>query len=126
MTTIIRIEGIEFYGFHGVSPEEKQVGHRYSVDVTLHGDFTKACETDDLADTVSYSDVARLIVEIGAREKFNLLERLASVLADAILERFPTVTELTLTATKLHPPAKVIVDRASVEVCRSISGMGSN
>ncbi len=45
-------------------------------------------------------------------------KRLASVLADAILEQFPMVTEVDLTATKLHPPAKVTVERASVEVCR--------
>lgn len=114
----IRIEGIEFYAFHGVSPEERQVGHRYWVDLTVVGDFRRAGLTDDLADTVSYSSLARLAIETATSEKFALLERLGEMLAIAVLRFDERIAEVEVTVGKIHPPAKVIVERAAVVLSR--------
>lgn len=119
MSDRIRIEGIEFYAFHGVSPEEQQVGHRYWVDLSVWGDFRKAGITDELADTVSYSTLARLIVETATTQKFALLERLGEIIAVATLRHDERIEEVEVTVGKIHPPAKVIVARASVVLHRT-------
>ena len=35
----IVVEGIEFHGFHGVPVAERQIGHRYRVDMRLELDL---------------------------------------------------------------------------------------
>jgi dihydroneopterin aldolase len=110
----IRIEGIEFYAHHGVSAEERYVGHRYWVDLTVWGDLREAARTDSLSHTVSYSKLARRVVEIGQTERFALLERLADAIARAVLSEHERAQEVEVTVGKLHPPAKVVVERAAV------------
>src|SRR5690349_19044224 len=92
----ILITGLEFYAYHGASDQEQTVGHRYVVDVRLEVDTRPAGASDRLSDTVSYSRVAKRIVEIATREQFRLLEALAKRLADAIFVEFPAVQGLDL------------------------------
>ena len=115
----IRIEGIEFYGYHGVSAEEQSVGHRYWVDLTIWGDFRKAGVTDNIEDTVSYSHLARTVLEVTGKERFALLERLGEVIARAVLSYSERVEEVEVTVGKLHPPAKVLISKASVVLHRT-------
>jgi dihydroneopterin aldolase len=115
----IRIEGIEFYGHHGVSDAERTVGHRYWVDLTVWGDFRTAGLTDNIEDTVSYSRVARLVIEIATGERFALLERLGEVIARAVLEHSPRITEVEVTVGKPQPPAKALIAKASVVLHRT-------
>ena len=57
----IRMEGLKFYAFHGVLPQENLVGAYYHVDLKLKTDFTHAAETDELEDTVSYADIFTVV-----------------------------------------------------------------
>ena len=50
----IRMEGMKFYAFHGVMPQENLVGANFYVDLKLKTDFTSAAQTDKLEGTVSY------------------------------------------------------------------------
>lgn len=115
---LIRIEGIEFYAYHGASDEEQQVGHRYEVDLLLELPLHLPAQTDRLEETVSYSQVARLVVEVGTRSRYHLMEALAEHLAQQILEAYPKVQRVTVRLSKRLPPAKVIVERAGVEITR--------
>jgi len=85
----IFLEGVRFYGHHGVTPAEQAVGAWFSVDVELSLNLTPAVLSDDLASAVDYSEVGRRIVEIGTKERCSLLERLAGMLAEALLREFP-------------------------------------
>ncbi len=82
----IIINGLEFYGYHGASDQEQTVGHRYVVHVRLTVDTRSAASTDLLSDTVSYSRVAKRIVEVGTQERFRLLESLAARLVSTVFE----------------------------------------
>jgi dihydroneopterin aldolase len=53
----IRMEGMKFYAFHGVMPQENLVGANFYVDLKLKTDFTSAAQTDKLEGTVSYADI---------------------------------------------------------------------
>ena len=66
----IFIQGLEVYGHHGVAHEEKVLGQRLLFDVRLTIEECRAAQTDDVADTVDYTEVLDLIVEVATTEQF--------------------------------------------------------
>ncbi|WP_442574476.1 dihydroneopterin aldolase [Microbacterium sp. F51-2R] len=100
----ITITGIRAFGHHGVYAEEKRDGQEFVVDVTLHLPLRTAAETDDVADTVHYGELAEAIAAIVSGEPVDLLETLASRIADAIL------------ANELVQIAKVTVHKPSAPI----------
>jgi len=114
----IIIKGVRFYGWCGVSEEERKLGGRYSVDVEMACDLTLPGRSDDLADTIDYSEVYKLVREIGEKESFHLIEALAGRMAGAILEHFP-VEEVVLRVKKLTPPMAGLFDYVGVEIRRT-------
>ncbi|MFQ6058085.1 MAG: dihydroneopterin aldolase [Anaerolineae bacterium] len=113
----IILQGIQFYGYHGCSEEERRVGGRYVVDVELTCDLRAAGRSDDLTDTIDYSAVYSLVAEMGRSRSFHLIEALAQAMAEAILERFP-VEEVLIRVRKQPPPVAGILDYAGVEIRR--------
>ncbi len=116
----IFIEGLEVYGHHGVTDEEKVLGQRLLYDVRLTVDECEAAHTDDVADTVDYTEVIDVIVDVATTGSYSLLERLAQLTAEAIIRRFP-VDEAWVQVTKPHPPVACALDSvaAAVELARS-------
>jgi dihydroneopterin aldolase len=117
MSDRIFLQGIQFYGYHGVRDEERRLGQRFLVDVELRLDISRAASEDDVSATVDYSQVQTVVLEIGTRQKFKLLETLATRIASAILERFP-VREVTVRATKPAPALPGVLAGVGVEVTR--------
>lgn len=113
----IRIHGIQFHGYHGVHEAERKLGQRFVVDVELALDLRPAGRQDDLAASVDYGQVHALVVEIGTREQFRLLEALADRIASAALARFP-VERVTVRAMKPSPPIPGVIGGVSVEITR--------
>lgn len=113
----IILRDIEFYGYHGLYGEEKRLGGRYSVDVEIFCDLSRAGRSDKVCDTIDYGSVCRLILETANKKRFNLLEGLAEAMARKILECFP-VEEVVVRVKKLRPPVGVILRYAAVEVRR--------
>lgn len=111
------LEDVRFYGHHGVSKAEQTVGVWFSVDAELAVDLAPAAVSDDLAAAVDYGEVARRIVEIGTGHRVNLLERLASLIAEALLREFPTL-EVTVRVRKLTPPLAGLVGIPGVQLTR--------
>lgn len=117
MSDRILIQGIQFHGSHGVHEEERKLGQRFVVDVELRLNLREAGRRDDLAASVDYGKVHAVVMEIGTREQFRLLEALAERIASTLLERFP-VQQVTVRATKPSPPISGILAGVSVEVTR--------
>jgi dihydroneopterin aldolase len=99
----IFIEGLEVYGHHGVPVEERVVGQRLLYDVRLTIDDCRGAQTDDVRDTIDYTEVIDLIVDVATVKSYSLLERLAQATAEAILRKFP-LDEVWVQVTKPHPP----------------------
>lgn len=114
----IFVEDIRFYGHHGVTAAQQSVGAWFSVDVELALDLAPASLSDDLRTTVDYEEVARRVVEIGTKERVNLLERLAALVADALLRELPAET-VRVRVRKLTPPMEGIPGIPGVELIRS-------
>ena len=79
------------------------LGQRLLYDVRLTIDECQAAQTDEVDDTVDYTEVLDLIVEVATVKSYSLLERLAQATAEAILRKFP-VDEVWVQVTKPHPP----------------------
>jgi dihydroneopterin aldolase len=116
----ILIEGLEVYGHHGVPAEERVLGQRLLYDVRLTIDECRGAKTDEVDDTVDYTEVIDLIVEVTTVKSYSLLERLARVAAEAILRTFP-VDEVWVQVTKPHPPVacSLVSVAAAVELQRA-------
>ena len=48
---------MEFYGYHGVLPEENTLGQRFIVDLIVETDLKQAGLTDELEESISYVDL---------------------------------------------------------------------
>ncbi|MCS7208048.1 MAG: dihydroneopterin aldolase [Fimbriimonadales bacterium] len=115
----IIVQGIEFYAYHGVPDAEQQIGHRYRVDLAAEIDLRAAARSDNLSDTVSYGDLARLVIQIGTTQRTRLLETLAEQMCAAILERFPAIQRVELFLAKRLPPTGTITELAGVKIIRT-------
>jgi len=113
----IILQGIRFYGHHGVTEAERELGQRFQVDVELHLDLRRAGGSDTLSATVDYAEVHQAVVEVGTKERFHLLETLAERIARTLLERFP-VKEVKVRAAKPSPPIQGELQLVGVEIVR--------
>jgi 7,8-dihydroneopterin aldolase/epimerase/oxygenase len=117
MKDIIRLVGLTFYGYHGISAAEKETGRLFEVDCELQLDLATAGHTDSLRDTVDYSKVYTIIRDAVEGKAYALLEGLAADLAGILLDKFP-VYGVTLRIRKLHPPVAGPAKYIEVEVTR--------
>ena len=113
----IRLTGLRVRGHHGVLPEERRDGQDFVVDAVLHLDLRPAGETDDLARTVHYGELAEALAAVVAGQPVDLLETLASRLADVCLAP-EAVERVELTVHKPHAPIALDVADVSVTVVR--------
>ena len=114
----IILEGMRFYGFHGVNPEERVLGQEYLVDLTVELDLGNAGRSDRLDDTISYARIYRAVREVMEGEPRNLLEAAAQSIADRVLSEFP-VDSVVVRVKKPHPPIRgSVIESATVEIFR--------
>jgi dihydroneopterin aldolase len=102
-TTSIVINDLRIYAYHGVGEQEQRVGNNFSLTIRVGYDATRAMESDDIADAVSYADIVETAKRVMATPS-RLLEHVAKRLADAILEQYSTVTSLSIEILKITPP----------------------
>lgn len=113
------LEGLRFYGYHGVNPEERVLGQWFVVDVEIAVDLRRAGQSDELGDTISYSDLYKLVRGIVEGEPKNLLEAVAEDIANNVLGKFPPVSLVSVTVRKPEAPLKgAILDAAGVRITR--------
>jgi len=117
---IIRLHNMIFYGFHGVSPAEKETGRRFEVDLELFLDLSRAEQSDRLKDTVNYKEVYQTVHDIMTGERFSLIEAVASRIADEILTKFKP-DQVKVRVRKKIPPVPGNLDDIEVEIERRSS-----
>jgi dihydroneopterin aldolase len=81
----ITIRGIRAYGRHGNNPGERDDPQPFDIDVRIALDLERAKISDALEDTLDYAALHATIVSLVEHESYNLLERLAGRLLDALL-----------------------------------------
>lgn len=108
---------MQFYGYHGVLPEEKVLGQIFIIDLEMKTELKEAGVSDDLKKTVSYAEVFADIEKIVTLEEFDLIEALAEKIAERVLTAYP-INKVKVRVKKPQAPIKGQFDFVAVEIKR--------
>ena len=115
----IILEGMQFYGYHGVNPEERALGQPYVVDLAVELDLSGPGKSDRLEDTVSYPRLYRSVKTVVEGQSKNLLEATAEAIANTVLAEFE-VDAVLVRVKKPRPPIRgSVIENAAVEIYRT-------
>nr|WP_318698567.1 MULTISPECIES: dihydroneopterin aldolase [unclassified Roseofilum] len=87
MMDCIHVSNIRCYGYIGYLPEEKILGQWFTVELSLWLDLSVSGASDDLDDTFNYCEAIEIVKGIVSSNKFDLIEKLATAIADELLNR---------------------------------------
>ena len=99
MTDYVSIRDLSVPAVIGVHDWERAIEQTLVFSVDIVADVRRAAATDDLADALDYSAVARTITSVVREGKFRLIETAAERVAERLLADFP-VTRLRLEVRK--------------------------
>ena len=114
---LIEVRGIRARGHHGVLESERRDGQHFIADVVLAVDTRQAAQSDDLADTVDYSEVAQAVYAELAGPPVDLIETLAERMAARCLA-FPGVRAVEIALHKPQAPVGVPCDDVILRIVR--------
>jgi dihydroneopterin aldolase len=103
MVDSVFVRGLEFEGNHGYSAAERRGTRRFRVNLTLELALTAAAASDRIGDTVDYFKVSDIVIALGTKSTFRLLEALAGAIAAKIQELYPQAA-VAIELEKLAPP----------------------
>ncbi|XP_019151985.1 PREDICTED: dihydroneopterin aldolase 2-like isoform X1 [Ipomoea nil] len=112
------LRGLKFHGYHGVKPEERTLGQKFVVDVDAWMDLRTAGKSDLLSDTLSYTDIYRIVKEVVEGSPHNLLESVAERISSTTLSKYPQVNAVRVQVQKPHVAVQGPVDYLGVEIIR--------
>ncbi|MFD1021168.1 dihydroneopterin aldolase [Thalassobacillus hwangdonensis] len=114
----IYVTQMEFYGYHGLFPEENKLGQRFYVDLELDIDLKKAGRTDDMTESVDYGEIYQVTKSVVEGEAKNLVEAVAEDLAAKLLDTFEKVTFCRVKVIKPDPPIPGHYQSVAIEIFR--------
>lgn len=114
----IHINNLQFYGYHGVFPEETKLGQKFFVNLILFTDTKKAGVSDSLDDTINYKVVYDLVKHLVEVRKFKLIEALAENIASVLLEELDSLVNIEVEVRKPQVPIQGHCDYVSVKIRR--------
>jgi 7,8-dihydroneopterin aldolase/epimerase/oxygenase len=82
----VEVRDLRVFGRHGVHDEERERGQDFLFDVEL--EVGERGTSDRIEEAVDYVEVARVVQAVSDGRQFNLLEALASAVADELERRF--------------------------------------
>jgi len=114
----VSLKNMVFYGYHGVAEQEKILGGRFEVDLSLDFNMTPAIKSDHLKDTISYEDLYKLVHNVVTNSKYYLLEALAGKIIKEVFLKF-SPEKVLIRIRKPSAPVKGVLDTVEVEICRT-------
>ncbi|KAB1222539.1 Dihydroneopterin aldolase [Morella rubra] len=114
----LMLRGLKFHGYHGVNPEERKLGQKFLVDVDAWMDLRLAGKSDCLSDTVSYTDIYRIVKEVMEGPAHNLLESVAQLIASTTFTKHHQISAVRVKVGKPHVAVPGSVDYLGVEIVR--------
>ncbi len=114
----IIIKNLEAFGYHGVFEEEAFLGQKFIVDAVLYLDTRRVGKTDDLKASLDYGEACHVIKKLVETERYQLIERLAEVLAEKLLLAFSALKSVEITVKKPWAPVLVPMETVAVSIKR--------
>jgi dihydroneopterin aldolase len=113
----ILLEGMSFQGRHGVRPAEREHPQEFKVDIEVDCDLSEPGKSDRIEDSVDYRQVRSIAKEVVEGESRMLLERLAALIADRVLQ-LQRVAGVSVRVSK-RPESMLPIDSAAVHINRT-------
>jgi dihydroneopterin aldolase len=114
----ITLKDMLFYGYHGVQDEERVLGQRFVVSITIKTDDSKDIDIKHLEDTVDYTQVYAEIKDIMENDTHFLLENCANKILNRLLKSFDLVDQATISIKKPSVPIKGQLSYSEIEMTR--------
>ena len=114
-SSYIYLRQVRFHAFHGVMPQERQVGADFVLDLKVGYPLERAMQSDEIGDTLNYATLYNLVAR-EMQQPSKLMEHVAGRMVEAIGKTFPQVTSIDLELTKLNPPMGADSEGAGVEI----------
>jgi dihydroneopterin aldolase len=114
----ILLSAIDCVAAIGVTPEERTMKQRLSIDVEIETNILAPARTDSLKDALDYSRVAGRVMEICRSRDFHLIETVAQLIAERLLDEF-AMPQVRVLVRKISPVLEPRVNYVSVEIVRS-------
>lgn len=111
----VYIKEARFHAFHGVMPQERQVGGDFLVSVKAEIDVTQAVLHDMVEVTLDYAELYH-VVKFEMEHPSMLLEHVAGRIGEAVFDTFPQVCAVDIRLTKVNPPMGADCQGAGVEL----------
>ncbi len=89
MTDYVSVRDLSVSAVIGVHDWEREIEQTLLFSAEMAADVRRAAATDDLADALDYSAVARTIAAVVRDGRFQLIETAAERVADRLLAGFP-------------------------------------
>ncbi|CAI9289713.1 dihydroneopterin aldolase 2 [Lactuca sativa] len=112
------LRGLMFHGYHGVHQEEKKLGQKFIIDIDAWMDLRAPGQSDNMSDTVSYTDIYRIAKHIVEGPSQNLLESVAQLIATTTLNNLSRITAVRVVVKKPHVAVPGPLDYLGVEIMR--------
>lgn len=113
MLAEINLEGLEFFAYHGFYSEERKIGNKYGVDISITANVGDSAATDDLSKTIDYEKSYKIIKEV-VEMPTKLLETISLRIVERIFAEFPEVLVVKVSVAKFNPPVGGICHKAKV------------
>lgn len=114
----IFVNKMEFYGYHGVFPEETKLGQRFKVDLVVELDLAKAGKSDNLEDSINYGELYEVCKGIVEGKPYKLVEAVAERIASELLTKFTPIALCTVKVYKPDPPIAGHYESVAIEIVR--------
>lgn len=110
----VALYGIETYLLCGVTEIERKVGIKGEVSVELDLNLQN-CQTDqDLEHSIDYGLIADIVKQITYLKEYRLLETIARLIGNELIQKFPHAEKLSVSVSKRRPLVSVLADRSTV------------
>ena len=112
---IIKLKNIRTFSYHGCLVEESKIGSDYLVDLEIKADLQQSMQTDELADTVDYVHLNKIVTEeMAIRSK--LLEHVAKRIVNRVFNELPMVMNVIVGVSKINPPIGGDVEAVTIQI----------
>ncbi len=113
---VILLEGVEVPASLGVTEAERRMRRPVRLDLELGFDLSAAGRSDELTETIDYSELYEVVAKVAGGREHRLVEALGERIVSAIFENFP-IDHVRLTVRKSKPIAGVL-DWAGIRITR--------
>ena len=100
----ITLKSLYFKARHGYHDFEREKGNEFEVDLVFTLPLEQPGESDELSETIDYSQAYSAVHDIMNGPSVRLLETLADKIGRSLLTAFPQARTLTVNVRKLNPP----------------------